>query len=88
MLGIPIRFPSEVERLRKAIEADRALNFQQRIQALDGIWNTIDLFTSTAKDLPARQKLRQLREEEGHACFREFIQRQLANQPADVRETD
>ncbi len=88
MLQIPIAFPSDVERLRRAIDADRSLSFRERIQALDGIWNTVDLFASTAKELPARDRLRQLREAEGHRCIREFIQRQLANQSTDTRTPD
>ena len=88
MIPIPIPFPSNVERLRRAIDADRALSFRQRIQALDGIWNTVDLFASTARELPARDRLRQLREAEGHKCIREFIQRQLANQSTDERAPD
>ena len=81
MLSIPIRFPTDFERLQRAIEADRSLSFQQRILALDGIWNAVDRFVSTAIQLPARDRLRQLREEEGHQCIREFIQRQLVSQP-------
>lgn len=88
MLHLTIPFPTDVERLRRAIAADRLLSFRQRIQALDGIWNTVDLFASTAKELPARDRLRQLREEEGHKCIREFIRRQHANQPTDVRSSD
>ena len=88
MLQIPITFPTDVERLRRAIEADRALSYRDRILALDGIWNTVDLFSTTAKELPARNRLRQLREEEGHKCIREFIQRQLAKQSADERTSD
>ena len=84
MFKLPISFPSEVERLRRSIEADRSLSYLQRIQALDGIWNAVDLFASTAEELPARDRLRQLREEEGHKCIREFIQRQLAKQSIDA----
>ena len=88
MQQVPIKFPSDIERLRRLIEADRSLSYFERIQALDGIWNAVDLFVSTARQLPARDRLRQLREEEGHKCFREFIQRHLAKQPADGRATD
>ena len=83
MFQIPIRFPSDVERLRNAIEADRSLSFRDRIRALDGIWNTVDLFASTANEIPARNRLRELREAEGHKCIREVIQRQLAKQTQD-----
>ncbi len=88
MQPVPIKFPSEIERLRKLLEADRSLSYFERIQALDGIWNAVDLFASTARKLPARDRLRQLREEEGHKCLREFIQRHLARQPADGGATD
>jgi hypothetical protein len=88
MLKIPNVFPSYVERLRRAIEADRSLTFKERIQALDGILNAVDLFTSTAKELPARDRLRQLPEEEGHRCIREFIQRQLARDSTDAGTSD
>ena len=87
MLQIPIPFPSDVERLRRAIEADRSLSFRERIQALDGIWNTVDLFAATARELPGRDRLRQLREAEGHRCIRDFIQRQLAIQSPDSPDT-
>jgi hypothetical protein len=88
MVPIPIAFPSEVERLRRSIEANRSLSFFERIQVVDGMRNAIDLFVSTAPDLPARNRLRELREEEGHRCFREFIQRQLARQSADSATPD
>ena len=88
MLQIPIAFPSDVERLRRAIEADRSLTYKERIQALDGILNTIDLFRSTAGKLPGTDRLRELREEEGHRCFREFIQRQLVRESANPRAAD
>ena len=88
MVPIPVSFPSDRERLRRAIDADRALSFRERIQALDGLWNAVDLFAATAEKLPARYRLRQQREEESHRCFREFIQRQLANRPADGRAAD
>ena len=88
MLQIPIKFPTDVERLRRAIEADRSLSYRDRILALDGIWNTVDLFAATARELPARNRLRELREQEGHRCFREFIQRQLARQQADSTTAD
>lgn len=88
MLQIPVPFPSDVERLRRAIEADRTLSFRQRIQALDGIWNAVELFAATATELPARDRLRQLREAEGHKCFREFIQRQFSRQPTEAGAPD
>ncbi len=88
MLPIPVSFPSDHERLRRAIDADRALSFRERIQELDGLWNAVDLFASTAEQLPARDRLRRQREEESHRCFREFIQRQLVNHPADGRAAD
>ena len=88
MLQIPIPFPSEHERWRRAIDADRALSFRERIQALDGLWNAVDLFASATEELPARDRLRRQREEEGHRCFHEFIQRQLANDPAGGRTAD
>ena len=88
MNQIPIKFPTDVERLRRAIEADRSLSYRDRILALDGIWNTVDLFSATARELPARNRLRELREQEGHRCIREFIQRQLASQQADSTTTD
>ena len=88
MLQIPIPFPSELERWRRAIDADRTLSFRERIQALDGLWNAVDLFASTAEQLPARDRLRRHREEEGHRCLHEFIQRQLASEPAGGRTAD
>ncbi len=88
MLQIPITFPTEAERLRRAIDADRSLSYQDRILALDGIWNTVDLFASTAGEQPARNRLRELREEEGHRCIREFIEQQLARQQLDPAASD
>ncbi len=88
MLQIHIRFPTDIERLRRAIKADRSLSYRDRILALDGIWNTVDLFSTTAVELPARNRLRELREQEGHRCIREYIQRQLASQQADSTTTD
>ncbi len=88
MLQIPVKFPTDIERLRRAIEADRSLSYRDRILALDGIWNTVDLLSATAVELPARNRLRELREQEGHRCIREFIQRQLARQQADSTTTD
>ena len=88
MLQIPVSFPSEYERLRRAIEADRGLSFRERIQAIDGLWNAVDLFVSAADPVPARDRLRQQREEESHRCFREFIERQLACQPTCGRAAD
>lgn len=88
MIPIPIAFPSERECLRRAIEADRGLSYYERIQAIDGILNAIDLFISTAEELAARDRLRRLREEEGHRIFHEFIQRQLARESADGRTAD
>lgn len=88
MLPIPVAFPSERERLHRGIDADRALSFRERIQALDGLWNAVDLFASAAEKLPARDRLRRQREEESHRCFREFIRNQLANRAADGRAAD
>lgn len=87
MQSLPIPFPSEVERLRRAIEADRGLTYKERIQAIDGILNAIEL-ASNSGHLPARSRLRELREEEGHRCMREFIQRQLARESADAGSPD
>lgn len=88
MFQIPIRFPSDVELLRNTIEADRLVSFRDRIRAIDGIWNTVDLFVSSVQELPTRNRLRELREAEGHKYIREFIQRQLAKQPADPGTSD
>lgn len=88
MLSIPVSFPSEHERLRRAIDAVRTLSFRERIQALDGLWNAVDLFASAAEKLPARDRLRGQREEESHRCFREFIRCQLARQSVDGRASD
>ena len=88
MLPIPVSFPSEHERLRRAIDGDRALSFRERIQALDGLWNAVDLFASATEKLPARDRLRRQREEESHRCFREFIRCQLANWAVNGRAAD
>ena len=87
MLQIPIAFPSDVERLRRAIDADRGLTYK-RIQALDGILNAIDLFRSTAGAPAGADRLREIREEEGHRSIREFIQRQIARESADSGTAD
>lgn len=88
MPPIPVSFPSHRDSLRQHLDSERALSFRERIQALDGLWNAVDLFVSVSEKLPARDRLRRLREEESHRCFREFIQRQLANRPADGRAAD
>ena len=80
MLQIPIPFPTDRERRRRAIAANQALSYRERIEALDGLWNTVDLFAASTEELSARGRLRRLREEEGHRCIHEFIQRQLARE--------
>jgi hypothetical protein len=62
-------FPTDVERLRRAIEADRSLSYRDRILTLNGIWNTVDLIAATAIELPARNRLRELRNKKDIGAF-------------------
>jgi hypothetical protein len=70
---LPIQFPSEQERLRRLIEADRGTSFLERIQAIDGLLTTIARFTQP--DEQTRPSLRDQREAEFRACWNELTRR-------------
>ena len=73
MSALKIKFPSEQERLRRLIEADRGKTFLQRVQAVDGLLSTIAQFRVARDDV--RPDLRDLREAEFRACWYELAQR-------------
>jgi hypothetical protein len=70
---LPIQFPSEQERLRRLIEADRGKSFLERIQAIDGLLTTISQFTTAEQE--RRPSLRDQREAEFRACWNELTRR-------------
>ena len=70
---LPIKFPTEQERLRRQIEADRGKSFLQRMQAVDGLLSTIARFKVTDDD--SRPSLRDQREAEFKACWNELARR-------------
>lgn len=69
---LPIQFPSEQERLRRLIEADRGKSFFQRIQAIDGLLSTVARFKASGNERPS---LRDKREAEFRACWHELTKR-------------
>ena len=88
MIDIPVKFPSERDRLRRLIEADRGLGVRERIQAIDGMLATVNRLCAGATGEVDHDRLRRIRKEEVRRIFREFIQRQLervdtADGPAD-----
>ncbi len=73
MSVLPIQFPSEQDRLRRLIAADRGKSFLQRIQAIDGLLSTIAQFKASKDD--SRPSLRDQREAEFRACWHELTKR-------------
>jgi hypothetical protein len=61
-----VRFPTDAERLRERIEAERGMTFEQRIDAIAGILNVIDALSSD-EDRQRRAAARERRD----AAFRE-----------------
>jgi hypothetical protein len=74
MFELPVKFPSERERLLRMIEAGRHRTMLERIQAVEALLATI---RELRKDDQAtsRDALRDMREAEGRRCFRELIRR-------------
>ena len=74
MSDLPVKFPSERERLSRMIEAGRHRTMFERIQAVETLLATI---RELRKDDQAanRDALRDMREAEGRRCFRELIRR-------------
>ena len=64
--GIP--FPTDAQRLRERIEAERGMTFEQRIDAIAGLLNVIDAL-STEEDRQRRAAARERRD----AAFREHM---------------
>ena len=77
MSNIPIQFPTEQERLRRLIDADRFLTFRERVQAIDGLLAAIETFQISNE---ARERVTRQQDAEEKRCLREFLQRQLAAQ--------
>lgn len=74
---LPINFPSEQERLRRLIEADRESSFVQRVQAIDGLLATVARFKTPGDESP--RSLRDQREAEFRVCWYELAQRARAS---------
>ncbi len=75
---VPIKFPSEQDRLRRLIEADRGKTFLQRVQAIDGLLSTIAQFKAAEVKIvegKPRASLRDQREAEFRACWYKLAQR-------------
>jgi hypothetical protein len=70
---LPIQFPSEQQRLRRLIEADRGMSFLQRIQAIDGLLSTVAQFKASGDE--SRPSLRDQREAEFRAVWHELTRR-------------
>jgi hypothetical protein len=70
---VPNRFPSEQERMRRLIEADRGRSFLERVQAIDGLLSTLARFKKSAD--ASHPSLRDQREAEFRACWNELAQR-------------
>lgn len=77
MIDIPVKFPTERERLRRLIDADRGLGARERIQAIDGMLATVNRLCAGVPAEVDHDRLRRIRREEVRSIFREFIQRQL-----------
>lgn len=70
---LPIQFPSEQQRLRRLIEADRGKSFFERVQAIDGLLATVAGFKASGNE--SRPSLRDRREAEFRACWYELTKR-------------
>jgi hypothetical protein len=68
-----IKFPSEQDRLRRRIEADRGKSFRQRVLAIDGLLSTIAQFRVAGDEI--RPSVRDKREAEFRAYWYELAQR-------------
>lgn len=88
MIDIPIKFPSERERLRRSIEADRGLDVRERIRAIDGMLATVNKLCAGASAEVDHDRLRRIRKVEVRSIFREFIQRQLERTDTTARAAD
>lgn len=83
MLELPIKFPSERERLLRLIEAGRHRTMLERIQAVEALQATIRELRS-GDQATNRDALRDMREAEARRCFRELIRRHV--EQADSRD--
>ena len=65
-----VRFPTDAERLRERIEAERGMTFEQRIKAMSDLLDVIDALSSD-EDRQRRLAARERRD----AAFREQMKR-------------
>ena len=77
---LPITFPTERERLRRLVVADRGLSVRERVQAIDGLLNFVEQFEVTEEVRATREKLELAKRAEKLKRLREFIRKHLATQ--------
>ena len=85
---LPISFPSERERLRRLIDADRGLSFRERVQAIDGLLNFVDQFELSDEIRANRARFEVAERREKERGLREFLRQQLAAQAELGRTSD
>jgi hypothetical protein len=81
-VDLQLQFPSDQERLRRRIEADRGLSVGQRLAAVDE--NRRVVASLPRYDRVEHDRLRQIRSAEVRAIFRDLIQRQLEQSFGDA----
>jgi hypothetical protein len=80
MAELPIKFPSERERLRRLVEADQGLSFRERIQLIDGMLGLIDNFQVSEEVRANRATLDLADRAKKQRGLHEFLRQQLAAQ--------
>jgi hypothetical protein len=76
------QFPSDQERLRRLIEADRGLSVWQRLAAVDEMRRVVA--SLPRHERVEHDRLRQIRSAEVRAIFRDLIRRQLEQSSGDA----
>ncbi len=83
MIGLPIQFPSELDRVRRNLEMTKDLTPTQRVQLMDDFNQTLfELAGGRDKVLKSEARLRE--REEWRRIMIEFMQRQSGREGADA----
>lgn len=76
MIVIPIKFPSEVERLRQDVAETANWTTEQRLHGVLGLLHAISRF-SPATNQQSGDRFHDHEKDEWQRCMRDFIQQQL-----------
>lgn len=77
MNSIPLRFPSDTERIREDVAAVCDWSPERRLLALKQLLSAVTSFAAT-RETRQNDRLREADEEQWQRCMSDFIQRQLA----------